>query len=704
MKRLQLCALAIAQLAFAGAPVMTELQPRGAEKGRPFTLIILGRDLTEGAKISSPMPASFTPVSLSAAPMMMSAPGRSASFLVEPKADLSPGVYPIRVETPSGISNVLLFSVGIFPEQTEEESAPYSPPNRNDSIETAQPIQNVPVTVNGTLRGPERDIYRIYAKAGEHRVIDVEARRSGSAIDPVLRILDGSGKQIARSEDAPGIGLDARIDFTFPREGNYYVEVQDARFSKQAQNFYRLRMGDYKFAEGIFPLGGKRGETTEVTFFGGNLPAPVMQKISTGPAEIASVSLPGSAPSSFLFASSEYPELIEPAQPVPIPSVINGRLLENGEVDRYRVPVTPGEQLIFEMEARELGTSKIEGVITVYGVDGKKLDSAGDKPFAEDVFAVQGTSRTSSDPFLNIKVPEGTRELTVAVEDLARRGGPLYGYRLVVRRQAEDFLLSLGAPHINIPKGGSVSVPVLADRRGYNGPIQLVVDDLPKGISVEGGYIPRESVDAKNLRTLNRRGVLVFTADPGAEMSMQDIVVSGEGKLSDGTALKRRAHGPAMVIDVAGATAQGVVDRQRPLTAEWLGADLPAAVSPAASAALQVSQSKVTRMEEGDRYDFEYRWNLKSAQADPAQNLSVEIIGARDTRVTKMVRKPAESGSRTLSGSFSINTTKATEPATYDVIVRGKVDTGKTEEEVVARPLKFVVPDRSNSTNVSSLR
>ena len=161
----------------------------------------------------------------------MAAPGRSATFLVEPGADAAPGVYPIRIETPSGISNILLFTLGTFPEVTEEESQPNSPPNRNDSIETAEPVRSTPVVVNGTLRGPERDVYRVSGKAGERRVFEVEARRCGSAIDPVLRILDGAGKQLARSDDSPGAGLDARLDFTFPAEGNYYVEVTDARFS-----------------------------------------------------------------------------------------------------------------------------------------------------------------------------------------------------------------------------------------------------------------------------------------------------------------------------------------------------------------------------------------------------------------------------------------------------------------------------------------
>src|SRR5205807_8803881 len=113
----------------------------------------------------------------------------------------------------------------------------------------------------------------------ERRVFEVEARRCGSAIDPVLRILDGAGKQLARSDDAPGSGLDARLDFTFPKDGSYYVEVTDARFSTQVQNFYRLKMGSYKYADGIFPLGGRRGEQTPVTFFGGRVGGGVKSSV-----------------------------------------------------------------------------------------------------------------------------------------------------------------------------------------------------------------------------------------------------------------------------------------------------------------------------------------------------------------------------------------------------------------------------------------
>jgi hypothetical protein len=675
-------AILLVQLTYAAAPVITELQPRGAERGHAFTLTVTGRDLPSDAKIFSTLPASFTLVK-SDTPAM---PGRSIEFLVEPKSDISPGVYPVRIESPKGISNVLLFTIGTYPEVTEEESRPYARPNLNDSIETAEAIQSSPVTVNGTLRGAERDVFRVYGNAGERRVFEVEARRCGSAIDPVLRILDGNGKQLAISDDAPGAGLDPRIDFTFPREGNYYVEVHDARFSKQTQNFYRLKMGSYAYADGVFPLGGKRGEATEVTFFGTNLKTPVKTTVDlrniAAEKRLTTVALPDSPVLPVNFAVSDLPELIGPIDgPLSVPSVMNARLSKPGQIDRYKIQVEPEETLLFELQARELGTSLLEGIITVYDGSGKKLDSAGDKPLPEDVFAVQGSSRTSSDPFLNLKVPKDVHEITVTVEDLAERGGPLYGYRLSTRRDAEDFKLALAEPYINIPAGGTAILNVVADRRGYDGPIQLTIPDLPQGIQIDGGLIPRELV-VNNNRSFNREGILTLTAAPGVELPARQLVVWGEGKLSNGAAIRRRASGPGMRISVSGATAQGVVDRQRAISAPWLSFDLPAAISEPPPATLEVKQTGLKQMEEGGRYEFAYSWNLKTGT--PPKEVDVEIVGARDIRITDM--KQLEKG-----GTFIVNTTKATDPARYDLYVSGMLKTDGGEEMIVSRPIAFEV-------------
>lgn len=671
----------------SAAPVITELQPRGAERGKPFTLLVVGRDIGDGARVSSTMPATFTPVVRSEPGMMGMA--TSTAFVVEPKADLAPGVYPIRIETPSGISNVLLFTVGSFPEQIEEESKPYSPPNRNDNIEHAEVIDRTPVTVNGTLRGPDRDVYRINGKAGERRVFEVEARRSGSAIDPVIRVLDASGKQLALSEDTPSTGLDARLDFTFPKDGLYYVEVHDARFSRQAQNFYRLKIGQYSYADNIFPIGGRRGESVPVTFSGGNLSADMKGTVDLHSLPehkaLTTVAAPNSPALPFLFAVSDLPEVIEPTEPVAVPSVINGRLSKPGEIDRYKIGAKPGDHLLLEVQARELGTSRLEAILTAYDSAGKKIDSAGDKPLPEDVFAVQGTSRTSNDPFLNVTVPAGSSEITVSIEDLAERGGVHYPYRIVVRRAAEDFQLSLVSPYVNIPAGGSAAVVVAADRRGFNGPIQLTIPDLPNGIHVAGGIIPREYVDANNARTTNRRGTLVLSADAGVEMPARELLVYGEGKAEDGTAIRRRARGPAMSIDVTGATAQGVVDRQRNLTAPWLGFDLPSSGSPAAPATLDVKQAKLTRMAEGDRFDYEYKWTVRGTAQLP-KDLGVDVVGAKDIRVTNF--QQTENG-----GTFSISTSRATDPAKYDIIFRGVLKIDGRDQEIYARPLPLIVTE-----------
>jgi len=363
--------------AVSAQPVITDLQPRGVQKGRPFTLTLTGRNLGDGTKIRSSMPATFTLLAPEHAGPM--AEGRYATFLVEPAADLAVGAYPIRVETPDGISNIQLLSVGTFPEYIEDESRPGALPNSNDTIETAQTLPPAPLTLNGALQGPERDVFRIQAKSGEKQVFEVEARRLGSAIDPVLEILDASGKTLARSEDAPLLGLDARVSVTFPRDGYFYVVVHDSRYSTQAANFYRLKIGSYAYPQEIFPLGGRRGEVVEASLGAQKIKVD-LRKVDANARQVF-VNLPDSAVLPIPFAVGDDPEITAPvANSIALPVTINGRLSKPGQVDRYKVPVTPGQPLAFRIQARELGTSKLMAVIAAFDEKGKMLARSGDEP------------------------------------------------------------------------------------------------------------------------------------------------------------------------------------------------------------------------------------------------------------------------------------------------------------------------------------
>jgi hypothetical protein len=664
----------------ASQPVITDLQPRGAQRGRPFTLTLIGKDLGEGARIESTLPATFTPLGPEKGIM-------GASFLVEPAGDPAVGVYPIRVITPYGISNVQLFAIGAFPEFPEDESRPGALPNSNDTIETAQPLPSTPLTVNGKLRGPERDVYRVSAKAGERRVIELEARRCGSAIDPVIELQDATGKVLARSEDAALMGLDARLEFTFPREGYYYIVVHDARFSTQAANFYRLKMGTYSYPQEVYPLGGRRGETTQVSL--GTQKITVDLRNLAADARQIFINLPDNPSLPVPFAIGDAPEVMAPVTAaLTAPVTINGRLSKPGAVDRYQIQVTPGDSLTFRIQARELGTSKLMAVISVFDPKGVKLRQAGDEPLAEDVYNVN-QSRTAGDPEIGIKVPPDTHELTVSVEDLARRGGQAYAYRLNVRKGAQDIRVILNTAYINVPAGGSVAVPVAVERHGFDGDVRLRVANAPKGLRVEGGTSVALPPMKEAYRTRNSPGVLILTADADAHLDGSPLIVEGVAQLSDGSEIVRRAEGPGMMVGVTGATLQGSVDRQRALTAPWLALQLPAGITRPPAATLEVSMMERKRMEEGDQILFRWKWTPRDpGQAFP-KAVSADMVGAADIRLIDAKADPKDK----TGGTFLITTTKLTQPAKYDLYISGRLMVDGQQQDIVSRPIPVEVTE-----------
>ncbi len=674
MTKLLLAAL-IARAAFSAVPALTELQPRGAQQGRTFTLTLVGRELLEGSRFITTLPAVVTPLT----PSMKGFP-----FLVELRPDAPIGTYPIRIQNSSGLSNILLFTVGAFPEVSEIESGEPS----NNTIAGAEVVKSTPITINGTLKGADRDFFRVSAKAGERRVFEVEARRSGSAIDPVLELYDDKSNLLARNADAPGLGVDSRIDFTFPRDGNYFVEVHDARFSKQEQNFYRLKIGAYNYPESVFPLGGRHGETVSFEFTSKTGPVKSSVRLpDTG--SLAMIAMPGSPALPLTVALSDIAESTEPVTGLlVVPAIVNGRIAKPAEVDRYQLKVIPGESLLIELQSRELGVSRLDALVTITDPRGKKLAAAGEALPSLDVTSALVVGRTQGDPYLNFKVPADTTEITVSVEDLAGRGGNDFAYRLSVRRQAEDFLLSSSPAFINVPRGATAQIVVNADRRGFDGAIHASIPNLPKGWTAEGGFIAPETMDAGGARATSRRGVITLTVSPDAEQPVADLLVVADAKLADGSSVRRQAAGAGVVIDVAPGTGLPDIsstDRQKAFTAPWLNIAMPAALAKEPVATIAVKQILRTHMEEGDAFDFEWNIMTKDKGITMPATVSVDAPGARDLRIIDM--KPATKGAP--NGTFRITTTKSTVPATYDLVVNANLMLDGQRENIVSRAISW---------------
>jgi len=662
---IRIALLLTASLAGAAPPVLNSLEPWGAQRGKAVTLTLRGQYLAEGAKIVSTLPATFTPLA-------SEAPGKTLPFLVEIQPDTPVGLYPIRIQSPSGISNILLFSVGTFPEMKEKEP--------NESAEAAQKLSQTPLILNGNLKPADRDFYEVYAKAGEKRVIEIEARRMGSAIDPSLRIYDSAGKLLARIEDTAGLGVDCRIEFTFPREGAYKMEVRDARFSDQAINFYRLKMGTYPYADAIFPLGWTRNLPVNVQLSGGNLPASVTAKPEGG-----MVRLPNSTASlPFPFVQSDLPEFLEPANN-PRPrvlqpnTVMNGRIAKPGEIDTYSFPIQSGKTYLIEAVARAAGVSQLDALITVYGGNGDRIDSAGDKPPKQAVNAFIVAGDFSRDPYLVFEAPKDASQVTIAVEDLNGAGSPAHSYRLTAREQHPDFEVSLSTPFVNIPSGGTAIVTVNVDRRGYNGDIHLTVANLPRDIEVSGGTIPAEIPDV-DTRQVSRRGVLTLTSKPGAAARTLDLAVVGEAKLPDGTRIQRNATGPGMVTNIRGNF--GFVDSSRrairPFEAPWLGLALPAMVGTEPSGVLNVNVPRRVRIIQGMKYDFPWTFAGKTPGMQLPNAVASDTPGGRDLRLSDgNLRQPGK-------GMLTMNTTIGTPSGTFDVILSTRAGASMNDEVIYA--------------------
>ena len=610
----------------AAAPTLQELSPRGAQRGKNFTLYLRGDALLQSARIETTLPATFSRLTLSKDPEIE--PGRAMRpnsvlpFLVTLKPDAPAGLYPIRVVTDSGLSNVLLFSVSDFPEVEEAEAL--EPKQSNDAPAQAQKI-SVPVVVNGKLTGPDMDNYFFHATAGQKLVFEVEARRAGSAIDPAIEIFDAAGREIARNDDAPSLGVDSRVEVTFVKAGDYRVLVHDSKFSDQLQNFYRLKIGKFDYADAVFPLGGPKG--TEVTLSGGNLARPV--KVT---AEGPELRVPGSPALPLPFALRESGD----------EKVIDARIAKPGQIDRYPIAVEPGQKWAFELTAASLGTSRLDALLTAYDSKGKKLASADDG--------------NGFDPVFPFTVPADIHEITLTVEDLMGRGGDAYGYRLEIKRQHPDFVADMLTPFVNVPAGGTARLSVLIQRRGYAGELRVRLLNVPEGFLVAGGHVPVEaaSQDFRDLIPGRKSAVatLTITAPPDAKPLSVPLEVVAEAQTEDGF-IRRYARGAGMVTTVRG-------DKQKPFYAYGLGMPFKMAVTDPPPLTITPA-TQLARFSQGFEFDMQYEVKRKSAKA-PVRVTTQILSAVGNLRILK-----GAPGKNQDKGSFLLDTNFATPFAVFDM-------------------------------------
>ncbi len=381
------------------------------------------------------------------------------------------GIHAVRVATPGGASAMRLVLVDDLPSVASVGS--------NVSPATAQEI-TLPAAVDGTVGNLQMQYFKFKAEAGLQVSIEAVARRMGSNLDPMIRVLTAKGRELAYSDDVPGLRSDSQLIHTFKEAGEYIVEIRDIQYRGGDGYHYRLRLGDFPVVSTPYPLGVQRGQAAKIAFAGlsaADVPAQDVTIPATTPLGWAAISgkRPNGKSSGFaLLRVNDQPEAVE-AEPndelakatrVELGHSINGRFEKAGDQDFFVFAAKKGQAVTFT------GMTQRPGAPTSLLL--RVLNKTGGQIAAKEDFG-------GSDCVVPATFPEDG-DYYVAVEELHRRGGPAHSYRIEVTPTAPDFSLAASANTINIGALSTANVTITATRANYAGPIQITATGLPEGV------------------------------------------------------------------------------------------------------------------------------------------------------------------------------------------------------------------------------
>ena len=411
---------------------------------------------------------------------------------VSPKAPV--GTQLIRAFSPEGVSAPRFLILSSHPQRAEVEP--------NDETRTAQVLSDLPAEVNGRLeKNGDVDSYSVELQAGQNLVARLEAYTLQSPLDPVLRLLDAQGVQVAWNHDEVR-SLDPLLAWRAPKAGTYVLQVfgfaypadSDLRFSGSAKSVYRLHVSTDPVARHGWPLGVSRSVETRVRWGDWGVPEMSSESTLVPSSAIASetvghsLQIPGHRlPLEMPVGDGKEWVEVEPndtaatAQTLEIPSAVSGDLDRAGDEDRYRVSAKKGEALRWEVQAAGLGFP-LDAWLKIEDATGKEL--------------VRNDDSGGADPVLDWTPPESA-EYRVVVGNLLQRGGRDQRYRLSVQRPQPVWSASVPEAFLSLEPGKTNEWKVAISRRfGAETRLTVSVRGLPPGVRVDPVEVPEKALEA----------------------------------------------------------------------------------------------------------------------------------------------------------------------------------------------------------------
>ena len=613
----------------AAQPRIAQANPHSAEIGRTTRLTFAGTQLA-GARLLADIPG------ITATAVEGSNNDR-ALFDVAVDPAVTPGRYLVRCVTSGGVSNPVIVSFDRVPTVPD------------GSLTEAAPATTFPVSMAGQINGTEQKRIWFRATAGQKIVAEVEARRIGSMVDPVLEIRSQSGGPLAIQWQQFELQGDARTAVVIPADGLYYVELHDLQFKAPGGSSFRIIVGDLPPSAIAFPPVLAAAETQVRAADPGSLSAQpaAIRKAGSGLAGNATPALLALPP----LKVEAGVHVVEPAEgtfaadaldatfaTAPFPALqISGRITAEKETDAINIKVTPKQTLHFSIAARQFG-SPLRGRLLLYN--------------GEALVAQNDGEAGLNDPSFAFTVPDGVAQLQVRVQDVNQRGSAAHIYRLqIARNDRQAFILSTPDSGLRLPANGSAPLRLNVVRQSpsfrYTGPIRLSTA-ANSGVVVVPDVIAPAEQDQQVLLMVTRSTALAADAAPGESLRIEAraegsdapfttaVLVGTEGIPANALTLpgETLVAGPAAPVD-----AVIVPDGVPPILFRGTVASLPVRVLPLRDSVPAVARFEMLTTEPPRREDP----NKPDSPLKPAVALAdFQFAPTAQSVVTLAIRVPSD--------------------------------------------------------------
>ncbi|MCC9604562.1 serine protease [Blastopirellula sp. JC732] len=556
--------VAMAQSVCLPAPRLLTTMPMGGQVGTTLDVTITGESLEEldQLRFSHPAITATRKLADDGSPV-------ANQYVVTIAADCPPGIHEARVMTRLGISSSRVFSVGALPETTATTP--------NTKLETALPIA-IDSVCNGKMTAKAIDYYSFEGKQGQRIIVNCAARGIDSKLNPVLVVADAKGNDL-RVERRGG-----SIDFTPEADGKYVIKVHDLTFDGGPYHFYRLTLQTIP-ADAPLPL---FASTRDVNAF------------SWPPIGLAATAA---------MTEVEPNDKAEEIQKITLPCDIAGSFFPAADVDAYEFTAKMGEVWWVEVASDRLGRPTDPSIVVQQVNDkGEAVDlvELSDIPSPVKVssngYSYDGPcyNAGSADILGKVEIKQdGVHRLRITDLFGGTRNDPRNVYRLIIRKAEPDFAIVGWALHMNLRNGdrNALSKPmalrggatmafevVVVRRDGFDGPIELGLDNLPAGVTAAGLTIPKGA----------SRGILLLTADEKVEPGLTSANFFGRAEIN-GEMVTRQGSFASMTWPVK--------DQWQEIPTPRLLADVPVSACGAEAAPLTIAaaEEKVYEAKAGEK-------------------------------------------------------------------------------------------------------